>query len=367
MIKEAEEWIQQNIVYIYQISSKHDSFITFRDYCAEVTTYCPELYFQSNNFESIEKSLLMTFLNQDNISIKEIEIWDCIVHWGIAQNPELDKNISEWNDSDFMILKRQIFELIPMIRFNQISSVDFYNNIKPFKKVFEKNAFKEIKDFYLVEKKEDHLNRGPRLVVTKPKKLKLELLNIQTKCLIAGWIKKSEIDYDCNTIPYRFELILRGSRDGFGKETFDKLCSDVRRTVVVMKIKDTGELIGCYNPTYWNLEKDKQNTNTSHSDYTFKSFIFKINKYQLKKSTLSKTNKAFYVFSKRRPGSLIADSNSYANFNDLFLVDNNCYYNYNKVFAENLNLKKCDKYQELEEYEVYQLSNDKYLKNAFTH
>ncbi|CAB4405367.1 unnamed protein product [Rhizophagus irregularis] len=52
-------------------------------------------------------------------------------------------------------------------------------------------------------------------------------------------------------IPYRFKLIYRGSRDGFSFESFHKNVDNHGPTAVFIKIADSYEIIGGYNPIGW--------------------------------------------------------------------------------------------------------------------
>ncbi|RIB09362.1 hypothetical protein C2G38_2146591 [Gigaspora rosea] len=48
--------------------------------------------------------------------------------------------------------------------------------------------------------------------------------------------------------------LIRGSRDGFTRETFHRLCDNIPGTVVVIKINNTNEILGGYNPLVWNIQ-----------------------------------------------------------------------------------------------------------------
>ncbi|KAG9291323.1 hypothetical protein G9A89_003975 [Geosiphon pyriformis] len=48
-----------------------------------------------------------------------------------------------------------------------------------------------------------------------------------------------------------FNLLLRGSRDGFTPADFHRLCDNKGAPVSVIKVKGTGQLIGGYNPQSW--------------------------------------------------------------------------------------------------------------------
>src|SRR4051794_35620954 len=56
-------------------------------------------------------------------------------------------------------------------------------------------------------------------------------------------------------LPYKFELLLRGSRDGFTPKTFHKLCDNKHNTIIFIKVKGTEEILGGYNPIIWSSSK----------------------------------------------------------------------------------------------------------------
>ena len=49
-------------------------------------------------------------------------------------------------------------------------------------------------------------------------------------------------------LPYKFQLLLRGSRDGFTPKTFHDLCDNKPVTNTFIKVKGTEEILGGYNP-----------------------------------------------------------------------------------------------------------------------
>src|SRR6185369_17195403 len=96
-----KEWIKQNLIYIHKISSYHQSLNFLYGYCNELINENPTLFLKSNDLTTIEKSMFMTILERDDLELKEIDIWDCIIKWGIGQNEELAKDIPEWKREDF--------------------------------------------------------------------------------------------------------------------------------------------------------------------------------------------------------------------------------------------------------------------------
>src|SRR5437660_1091108 len=169
-----------------------------------------------------------------------------------------------------MKLKNTIKDFIPLIGFNQISSNEFSHKILPFEKVFDKEVYKEIHLYYLSGTWQPKLlpPRGPRM------RTGGKLLTSQTKCLISSWIDYKDDLYDENDLPYEFRLIFSGSQDGFSRSVFEQKCYNIEQTVAIIKIKDTGELVGGYNPVCWNIKE--KSLDEKYHIRTDKSFIFKI-------------------------------------------------------------------------------------------
>ena len=150
LIVEKKEWIKQNLVYTHKISSHHQSFNLLHDYCNKLIDENPVLFLKASDFTTIEKSMLISILESDNLESEEIDIWDCVIKWGIGQNEELAKDISEWRKEDFVKLKNIIKDFIPLIRFNQITSTEFSDKILPFQRIFDEGVMKNFCDTILV-------------------------------------------------------------------------------------------------------------------------------------------------------------------------------------------------------------------------
>ena len=52
-------------------------------------------------------------------------------------------------------------------------------------------------------------------------------------------------------LPYKFRLLLRGSRDGFTPKKFHELRDDRHNTITFIKVKGAEEILGGYNPIAW--------------------------------------------------------------------------------------------------------------------
>src|SRR5438874_12733153 len=67
MTKE-KEWVQQNLIYLHQISSKHQgSFSMLYDYFLKIISDNPENFLKSNGISLIEKPMLVSVLKKNEL------------------------------------------------------------------------------------------------------------------------------------------------------------------------------------------------------------------------------------------------------------------------------------------------------------
>ncbi|RIA91668.1 BTB/POZ protein [Glomus cerebriforme] len=75
-----------------------------------------ELYLIENKTNWMEKNfenLLISLIQNNYLQISETQIWENVLKWGIAQNPELSSDPSSYSNEDFNALKntlQSIFE-----------------------------------------------------------------------------------------------------------------------------------------------------------------------------------------------------------------------------------------------------------------
>src|SRR5581483_523336 len=96
----------------------------------------------------------------------------------------------------------------------------------------------------------NHLDPGSRSSITKEINLRVvesEIITYQHAELISKWVDRLEIT-DRSTSSYEFKLLFRGSRDGFNKSKFHEICNKKSRTITIVKVKDSNEILGGYNP-----------------------------------------------------------------------------------------------------------------------
>ncbi|CAG8494981.1 12508_t:CDS:2 [Acaulospora colombiana] len=236
IIHNESEWLRRNIVHVHQTSTRHKSCGKLKAYCEERICEDASLIFQSDDFVSLEGTSLISLLKRDDLGMEEIQIWDYVIKWASAQNPEVSSNASEWSSKDVAAMKRTLQECIPHIRFFQISSTDYYYKVRPYKKLLPHDLKENLKLYYMVPKSEPDLEiLPPRKSARLPDSI---IITAQHAALISSWIDRRETSnepLEFGGIPYEFKLIARGSRDGFSRQTFKNRCDKQGPTVVVIK------------------------------------------------------------------------------------------------------------------------------------
>ncbi|KAF0543318.1 serine-enriched protein [Gigaspora margarita] len=182
--------------------------------------------------------------------------------------------------------------------------------------------------------------------------------------LIATWIdKKQGIPYHFKDIPFRFELIYQASRENFSIDKFHESCDDKGPTVTVIKVRNSNEIIGGYNPLYWyenDLLRINRNNivNNYNNNYKFKktsrSFIFSLSNGEIPRlSCVSSKNEAIAWCKTRGPCF---------GFQDLWIE-------YNSYQRSAIGISKQHSYEieiidkarfEIEEYEIYRIIYKKF-------
>ncbi|UZO08288.1 uncharacterized protein OCT59_028546 [Rhizophagus irregularis] len=105
--------------------------------------------------------------------------------------------------------------------------------------------------------------------------------------LISKWIDRLEIT-DKLASSYEFKLLFRASRDGHSRDKFHEICDNKPRTVTCVKVKDSNEILGGYNPNVWKsdkLDKSYDRNGTNKDNFIFSFSNDKIGNYILSRVT----------------------------------------------------------------------------------
>ncbi|RHZ67605.1 hypothetical protein Glove_300g13 [Diversispora epigaea] len=74
--------------------------------------------------------------------------------------------------------------------------------------------------------------------------------NQQRTCPCRRTFDRKSTTYSLSNIP-EFQLILRGSRDGFRPKTFWEMCIGYAGTIALANVVGTDEIVSGYNPLAW--------------------------------------------------------------------------------------------------------------------
>jgi hypothetical protein len=251
--------MKQNFNFIYQTSFDDVSFVELQKHCTDLITKGPDKLFKSPNFCSISEKLLVTIIQNGNLQMSEIQVWERIIKWGLVQNPDLPSDIIKFSKNDFNILKNTIQQCIPFIKFFNLTSKEFLYKVFPYRDILPEELYINLLKFFL---NSNYIPSEKKIT------LKSMIISDQHIELISKWIDKSESS-DKLTSSYDFKLLFRGSRDGLTQNKFHQCCDNKSRTVTIIKVKDSNEILGGYNPVEWKYD--------GGYEITKDSFIFSFN------------------------------------------------------------------------------------------
>ncbi|RHZ46890.1 hypothetical protein Glove_606g122 [Diversispora epigaea] len=291
LIENQSSWLKLNFSKIYN-SCFLTQFKALQTFCNDIIAKHPNLIFESEDFTTLPEAALMSIIQRDDLQLEESKIWDYLIKWGISRNETLPLNLDDWIEKDFQILKNTLQQYLPYIRFFQISSENIIEKVYPYQQILDKQLWGDILKYSMAPNKPitskilpprkietftiQLPNRGHTLQITS------SIISKEQETEIASWIDKKEVTYDVNNNPYEFNLILRGSRDGFEPGVFWNLCNRKTNVIVIAKVKNTDEIIGGYNPVGWNFDLKHKYSETNDS------FIFSLKSGNIENSILSR-------------------------------------------------------------------------------
>ncbi|RIB19575.1 hypothetical protein C2G38_2181430 [Gigaspora rosea] len=115
LVKDHPSWIRYNFAKVFKICFEYENFKILKDFCNEIIAKTPKG-----------------------------KIWDYVIRWGIAQNPNLDSNSTQWSDANFSTLKTTLKNCLPHIRYFHISGEDVIKKLYPYQQIIEPNLWKDI-------------------------------------------------------------------------------------------------------------------------------------------------------------------------------------------------------------------------------
>src|SRR5262245_21343649 len=89
LVEKHARWIQQNFVFVLHAVFKLAGCKKLQDYCLESICVDPKPLIDSKNFTSLDRDIFFVLLERDDLQVEEVDVWDCLIKWGIEQTLEL--------------------------------------------------------------------------------------------------------------------------------------------------------------------------------------------------------------------------------------------------------------------------------------
>jgi hypothetical protein len=342
-IENKANWIEQNFNLICQTSFERDSFFKLQKFCVELISKKPEKIFKSLDFASVSEKSLVSLIQNDNLQMSEVQVWELVLKWGLAQNLELPLDPSNYSEDDFNALKYTLQQCIPFIKFYNFSSKEFLDKVFQYKKILPEELCDNLIKYFLDQSSKPNNILEPCGI---KKVIDSKIISNKHAELISKWIDKIDTSERLSTL-YEFKLMLRGTRDGFIPKKFHEICDNQSRTVLIIKVKDSKEILGGYNPIEW--KSCKSVLDNDLFGITKDSFIF---------SFKDNENVDDYILSRVKNERYATNNTSY--LGPSFGVGDltfhfTCEYNYCKNCDYEIQIRETNDYFSMDEYEVFQV------------
>ncbi|RIB09532.1 hypothetical protein C2G38_263185 [Gigaspora rosea] len=282
LIDTKANWLRLRFAHVYKTSFENDKLQELQKWCNDIVAKYPSKVFESEGFTTFPEKSLVSILERDDLQMEEGRIWDHVIKWGIAQIPNLPSETKDWSRENCSTLKNTLQNCLPLIRYFQMSNEDIIDKVKPYKKILDKQLWEDILRKFLTP------NRPITTTILPPRSPFSAVITKTQAAEISSWIDKKADPYTDVNNPYEFRLLLSGTRDGFTTDSFWNLCDKQEKLIIVMKVKDTDEIIGGYNPIGW----DKSVNNWTNCDDTF---IFSLKNGTIDESILSRIKDPQYA------------------------------------------------------------------------
>ncbi|RHZ86471.1 hypothetical protein Glove_50g51 [Diversispora epigaea] len=290
LIDTEASWLKTHFSHIYRTLIDKNDFKKLEN-CNDIIAKHPDLIFDSSDFTSLPESALVSLLKRD-LQTEEAKIWDYVIKWGIAQNPNLSTNLEEWSKDDFLTFKPTLQQCLPLIRYFNFSNTEIVDKVSPYKMILDKQLWEDIIQFMDSDQPEkSNILKMRSFLARLPEEPKgVSLISEEHAAEISSWIDRKTTNYSTANIPYKFELILSGTKDGLAPQTFWNKCHGHNHTLIVAKVKGTDEILGGYNPLAWDNTYFGYFSDGKWME-TKDSFLFSLKNGSIKNSILSRVKK----------------------------------------------------------------------------
>ncbi|CAG8623150.1 10568_t:CDS:2, partial [Funneliformis mosseae] len=241
-------YLNENFLDIVTIAFQHEPWKRLQEFCLDHICPNPSIILTSTNFLSYSEAIFSGILQRDDLVMKEIDVWDMLLTWGINQEPRLGEYgegnmisqiVEKWCDEEFETLRNRLKNCIQFVRFSDISPEDFFVKIRPLKNIFPEDLYEEILWKFISPRNvifeissssaDTHLiNYGHLLQPSRPSPIDSFIINLKHAAFIASWWGGNDLrawgsfNADCcQCVHYRYENAVRNNPDLFSAEEFE--------------------------------------------------------------------------------------------------------------------------------------------------
>ncbi|CAG8597174.1 2022_t:CDS:2, partial [Cetraspora pellucida] len=207
-----EEIIRNDAIRTLQIIFQYNNvFEILHESCLQLICTYPKIMFEHPRFTQIDSHILALILNRDDLgNLSEINILKYLIQWGSATIQE--KDINSWGKNDYITLKNAISELIPLIRWFKISSIDFRQNKKLLQNILPEDLFNSILSYHFDS---SSLPANTRLQPPRfaPESASSEQMEIECESFFSSYEDLVNINKSLFQTNDQYDVIIRVSKD----------------------------------------------------------------------------------------------------------------------------------------------------------
>ncbi|GBC11880.2 BTB/POZ protein [Rhizophagus irregularis DAOM 181602=DAOM 197198] len=201
LINNESQWMEQHFELIHRTSFQFTSLTEIQQFCTNLMAKSPHKIFKSLDFTSIPETSLVQVIKRDDLQMKEIDVWEHVLKWGIAQNPTLLEDPNTWSDNDFKTIENTLQHCLSFIRFFCLSSKEFLQKVHPYKKLLRSQFYEELLNSHLNPDSEPNDNISlPRNIYSDENHgiIDSTIVNLNIVSIISRWIDKVDVNHKNN-------------------------------------------------------------------------------------------------------------------------------------------------------------------------
>ena len=160
LTEERASYVREHAAKVLKTIHNLRSFDELRKLCLEAIT--TDL-FKSDGYLTLGEDILVPILERDDFYIKEVVLWKHVLKWVLAKHPGLDNDPSKWTATNVKQVKTTLDALVGTVRFFLMSSDEYYNEVRPYKKILPRGVNEQVMLYLLTGKGSESIMAKPRV------------------------------------------------------------------------------------------------------------------------------------------------------------------------------------------------------------